>query len=382
MSFLSTLLGGISSIFEKIPVVGEAIAGGVNAVTGEISAKDALDDERNWNATQAQINRDFQKNERLEAQQFNLDMWNLNNQYNSPAAQLQRATDAGINANSVIGGLDAGTAKQVTTSPAGGTPTAAAGSLASHLLLQDAQIQNLMANTRKTDAEADEHQYNLSWNKLTEEQRFQALVNMNDKTKADIAKIFSDIGMNDFSKDLQEKQYRWFAAKSEEEIKVMQEQVTLLFNQSQDVLKSMELKDSEIALNEERAITERFDQRLKHSQAELNDAVQTGQEVSNNLEQIKLDFCNITGLPIGVEHTEALFALFKAGRFEEYMRLLGQISLDNIASQAGIAFSQGNENIRQANTLQHNSNADYHTPYSGGHNYVNSYNQRHGYYNP
>lgn len=49
--------------------------------------------------------------------QFNLDVWNLNNEYNSPAAQMQRYQDAGLNPNLIY--------SQQNTATAPGSATAA-----------------------------------------------------------------------------------------------------------------------------------------------------------------------------------------------------------------------------------------------------------------
>ena len=60
---------------------------------------------RDFDAEQAQINRDFQGQMQSQQMQWNEDMWNKQNEYNTPANQLARASAAGINPNSVFGGL-------------------------------------------------------------------------------------------------------------------------------------------------------------------------------------------------------------------------------------------------------------------------------------
>lgn len=60
---------------------------------------------RDFDAAQAQINRDFQGQMQSQQMQWNEDMWNKQNEYNTPANQLSRASAAGINPNAIFGGL-------------------------------------------------------------------------------------------------------------------------------------------------------------------------------------------------------------------------------------------------------------------------------------
>lgn len=60
---------------------------------------------RDFNADQAQLNRDFQGQMQSQLMQWNEDMWNKQNEYNSPSNQLARASAAGINPNAIFGGL-------------------------------------------------------------------------------------------------------------------------------------------------------------------------------------------------------------------------------------------------------------------------------------
>ena len=263
MSFLPTLLGGLSGALSHIPGIGKwgnfASSLGTS-IFGSLSASDQWSTEAEFNANQAQLNRDFQRSERLASQEFNLDMWNKNNEYNSPAQQLERAKAAGINPNAAIAGMSPGSSSPVTTSPMSGSTASAPGSLASSMLLQDATLANLFANTRKTNAEADNQTHQLKWNMLTEPIRYDSLITMNDKDKAEIAKLVSDVGFNDYNKDLQERMYRWYSAMSEEEVQIKKNQATLLYNQNAEKL-------ANIKLIEEQTETEKANQNLIDEQA-------------------------------------------------------------------------------------------------------------------
>lgn len=77
----------------------------------------------------------FNRQERLEAQQYNLDMWNKQNAYNSPYAQAERLLAAGINPRAV---MDADAAKSI--SPIASSSPASASSMPG---LHSPQVQPL-----------------------------------------------------------------------------------------------------------------------------------------------------------------------------------------------------------------------------------------------
>lgn len=98
------------------------------------AAKEQQLREQKFNAEQALLNREWQTSERTAQNQWNLDMWNRSNEYNSLSAQIERALAAGVNPNAVIGN-GAG----VASSPANGAnigsgAQASTSSIASSLL--------------------------------------------------------------------------------------------------------------------------------------------------------------------------------------------------------------------------------------------------------
>lgn len=114
-----------------------------------------------FNAQQSELNRQYQTAEREAAQEWNLDMWNMQNQYNTPVAQLDRLLAAGINPETAVGMLseNGNTAGQLSTSGQAGSQASAAGmaqpgDLISGAVMNAAQIANINAQTDKTKAEA------------------------------------------------------------------------------------------------------------------------------------------------------------------------------------------------------------------------------------
>lgn len=84
-----------------------------------------------FNAEQAQLNRDFQTSEREASQQWNLEQWQRENEYNSPVQQMARMKEAGINPNVAIGQLANSGSGSVRTSPQSGASASSVGMFSS-----------------------------------------------------------------------------------------------------------------------------------------------------------------------------------------------------------------------------------------------------------
>lgn len=142
--------------------------------------------------------------------QWNIDQWNREVQYNDPAAQMARFKAAGLNPNLIYGQTN--TAPQLSgslTSGAPATPTdmSALGSKSSPLAavfrsigeqrMLDAQIRNIDAQTNKTEAET-EGQYSTN-EILATDAKFREVLNQGqiDLGNAQIRGIDSNIAKNE-----------------------------------------------------------------------------------------------------------------------------------------------------------------------------------------
>ena len=96
-----------------IPVVGQVASSIGNAISTNKTNK--------TNMAINQMNNEFNAAEAEKARQFQLEMWNRTNEYNSPSAARQRRSEAGY--NPYLGFEDSGTA-----SSAGSTAPASAAS--------------------------------------------------------------------------------------------------------------------------------------------------------------------------------------------------------------------------------------------------------------
>lgn len=90
-----------------------------------------------------------------EQYQHQLDFWNMNNEYNSPSAQMQRYADAGVNPYVALGSSNTsnyGSVMQPVPTPPNPMPDLMAGASAGlDLLMKRAQIDNVKANTDLTE---------------------------------------------------------------------------------------------------------------------------------------------------------------------------------------------------------------------------------------
>lgn len=94
----------------------QLIGGGINLAGASMT--------NSSNARQAAVNRAFQREERELQNQWNLDMWNMSNEYNDATSQMERMVAAGINPSAAAQGISG---SPVSATPAqGSTPGAGA----------------------------------------------------------------------------------------------------------------------------------------------------------------------------------------------------------------------------------------------------------------
>lgn len=105
-------------------------------------------------------NREFTDQQRKAQNAFNLEQWNRANQYSSPKEQMARLAEAGLNPNLVYGS-GAGqsqSANPVKASTSDGMKYEKINTGKIPTAMMMAQVQNLIANTRNTNAKTDQLQ--------------------------------------------------------------------------------------------------------------------------------------------------------------------------------------------------------------------------------
>lgn len=166
------------------------IAGAASSIIGGIGGAIQARKNRKLAREMQQKQFDWQREENERAFQRNLQMWNQQNAYNSPAAQMQRLEDAGLNPNLAYGNLASGQAGSPPQLEAANVPQMSdaaysnpfdsisqMGTNLSNSTVQMAQTASLLAQSRKTQEE---------YNKLVIENSF-----LPAKMKAEISLLLS-----------------------------------------------------------------------------------------------------------------------------------------------------------------------------------------------
>lgn len=93
------------------PIFGSAIVSGASNLIGNIFGSKSQSSANKQNMQIAQMNNDFNAREAQKARDFQLDMWNKTNEYNSASSQRQRWEQAGYNPYMMANGANAGVAQ-------------------------------------------------------------------------------------------------------------------------------------------------------------------------------------------------------------------------------------------------------------------------------
>ena len=105
------------------------------------------------------LNRQFQQAENQKARDYNTEMWNKNNEYNTITNQMQRFQDAGVNPHlayqngSPMNTSNAPASSNASSMPAGVAPRFETGQILQAMMMKS-QIANIDADTKKKEAEA------------------------------------------------------------------------------------------------------------------------------------------------------------------------------------------------------------------------------------
>lgn len=161
-------------LLDFIPVVGP-----IASTIGNIASTNKTNKS---NMAINQMNNDFNAAEAQKARDFQLDMWNRENEYNTASAQRQRLSDAGLNPYLMMSGGNAGVASSAGSStPASAAPplsmqrqdfSGLTNSLSTALQIANqtketnARVQNLQGQKSLFDAQANQTLTNIDWFKL------------------------------------------------------------------------------------------------------------------------------------------------------------------------------------------------------------------------
>lgn len=288
-------MSNLSNAMNSTAVAIQAASNSVSSALGRREAKRQIEKDRIYNAEQAQIARDWSTSERLATQEFNLDMWNRNNLYNSPAEQLKRLKDAGINPNSMSG--ISPVASSPVTSSFGSASSASNSSGASYVNPVMSQMSNqlnsslqnslLEAQIQNVKADTDNKTYELTFNKLTEPQRYKLY-------SLQVDNLCADLGLKDADYRTKEETLKWLSSKNELDIDTMKQNLSNLREQNM-------------------LLVEQILKTKKESESIGQDV--DNKELQNQLLALKLQFEQASGLPSGTKLTDASFYTWLMGEF-------------------------------------------------------------------
>ena len=220
-------------------------------------------------------------------------MWNRNNAYNSPAEQLKRMKEAGLNPNAMRG-LSPVASSPVTSSFGSGA-SASSNSGASYVNPVMSQMSNqlnsslqnslLEAQIQNVKADTDNKTYELTFNKLTEPQRYKLY-------SLQVDNLCSDLGLKDADYRTKEETLKWLSAKNELDIDTMKQNLS-------------NLREQNILLVEQILKTKKEGKSI--------DKDVDNKELQNQLLALKLQFEQASGLPSGTKLTDASFYTWLTG---------------------------------------------------------------------
>ena len=169
------------------PLIGSALIGAGSSLLGGLLGRKNNESTNKTNMAIHQMNNEFNAAEAQKARDFQLEMWNRQNEYNSPSAQRQRLAAAGY--NPFMAQTDAGSASSAgSTSAASAAPPIQAqpydwsnvtSSMAQNAVsgfrafvdnkLADAQVENLQGQKQLAEAQAMQTLANVDWGRLSKE---------------------------------------------------------------------------------------------------------------------------------------------------------------------------------------------------------------------
>lgn len=262
---LNSILGGAGSV----------LGAGINTIAQGIMGSK----QRKFQREERIAAQEYQTAEREAAQQFNVDMWNMNNEYNSASSQMQRMVDAGINPNnaaSAVAGTNAssspvstqgqsgvmGSAPSVPT-PAGDFSHALSSFFDPQYRLLDAQERLINAQIEREKASASNLGADTENKKITSQmlgvELQGALYDLDFLKPAEVRKTMAEA-----DKILADKVF------TEEETKQVKEQTLNYIKAREQMDADIRETEQNINLIKEKMKTEQSTQALNASQADLS----------------------------------------------------------------------------------------------------------------
>lgn len=188
------------------------------------------------NAKQAALNRQFQREERNLQNQWNLDMWNMSNEYNDAESQMERMIAAGINPSAAAQGISG--APIASGVSQGSTPGAGAQatmqnplSTLSDVLVNSVnsiwQTEALKANVAKTEAEAEGQEIANDIAGIDKDIKDATWVDEVRQREAEADKAIAEAKLSSHNEEILRSTKTTIVSMKKEELKVLKEEVKI-----------------------------------------------------------------------------------------------------------------------------------------------------------
>lgn len=205
------------------------------------SSKSMQNKELQYNAEQAGINRDWQTNERIAAQEYYTDLFNQANEWNSIGSELERGRAAGVSPSAIISGKfnspsaqpsmpHVGSGSQASTSSGGAIGSALVGAMPNMLNATGSFVKNMTDSFVARDM--------LGLNK-------QYISSQIHGNYAKIKETLSNAGVADATEAQIYQSMRWAEGLNAAEQQRRIAQSTLYYNQCADILSMIEFRKAQ-----------------------------------------------------------------------------------------------------------------------------------------
>ena len=316
---------------------GAAIGAGANlaGTAMQVDSQHVLqEDAQKFEMEQAELNRQFQREEREAAQAWNLEMWNKNNEYNSLESQLERAKEAGVSPNAILGGSAGSIASNpVTTSPMSGSKANFPGyapvdwSGIANIGTNFAEIANKLAAKKELESKTDLNEQQKAWNDATFEDRVREckervdnIVESTNKIIADTNKTNKEADKIEVDKQVVEATLPYIADKYQVDLEIAVE----TSNKIREEINQMRLNGKMTRSLQNQQMQH---EKEKTDNVGLQNAIlkETKDETIDNAEyesallKLKKDFCTSWGMPLETPEFAFMWKLNEAGLLEGYL---------------------------------------------------------------
>lgn len=248
------------------------------ALTRDFNASEAKK-ARDFNSQESELARQYNTAEREAAQAWNLEQWNRENEYNSPAAQMERFMAAGINPNAAMSMMSGGQSGNIVTSGqssgAASGPAASAGSpsgsQASSVGMSDS-VNSLLGNAYNNALQAAYMEKQIAW--------------YDRRQQAEIEKIWQDVRLTSLNADEQDLVVRNFQRMSDAQY----ESLVAVRNETMariDAIKRTQDREDKLAASTIELNSALVDKTLEDTEKIKSEKV--GQDIDNVIQSAYMD---------------------------------------------------------------------------------------------